>query len=110
MTEWISFILGTVMTYDRTLMHVMLLFDPIQYGRQYGRFWSWAGGSFPESGLSTEWPDQVMLMHEECLLWPIDAEYFILKFQPKMADIWQTTGFPILTIYELDHFLSGTRS
>ena len=44
-------------------------------------------GSFPESVLSTELPDLVMLMHEECLLWPIDAEYFILKFQSKMADV-----------------------
>ena len=41
MNQWISFLLGTVMTYDRILMHVILLFGPVQYGRQYGRFFLW---------------------------------------------------------------------
>ena len=94
MNEWISFILGIVMTYDRTLMHVMLLFDPIQYGCQYGRFWFCAGGSFPESVLRDEYPEVLMLMHEQCLRWAIDAEHLILKFQSKMADRWQNRGFP----------------
>ena len=29
-----------------------------------------------------------MLVHEECLLWPIDAKFFILKFSPR----WPTGG------------------
>ena len=57
MTERISFILTSVMTYARTLMHVELNFGPIQYGRQNGRFRSQTGGTFPQSDLSTESPD-----------------------------------------------------
>ena len=53
MTERISFILTSVMTYARTLMHVELNFGPIQYGRQNGRFRSQTGGTFPQSDLST---------------------------------------------------------
>ena len=98
MNEWISFILGIVMTYDRTLVHVMLLFVPIQYGCQYGRLCFFAEGFFPESVLSTEYPELDMLMHEQCLLWAIDAEHLILKFRSKMADRRQIRGFPILYI------------
>ena len=49
-------------------------------------------------------------MHEESLLWVIDAEYFILKFQSKMADRWLIRGFPILNIWEHKDFISGARS
>ena len=98
MNEWISFIFGMAMTYGRTLVHIMLRFVPIQYGCQYGRLCSFAGGSFPESVLSAESPEVVMLMHEQCLLWAIDAEHLILKCQSKMADRWQNRGFPIFKI------------
>ena len=38
MNEWISFILGTVMTYYETLMHVKKIFGLIQYGRHTADF------------------------------------------------------------------------
>ena len=57
MTKWISFILTSIMTYARTLMHVKQNYGPIQYGRQNCRFRSQTGGTFPQSDLSTEWPD-----------------------------------------------------
>ena len=38
MNEWISFILGTVMTYGRTLMHITLNFGLIQDGRQAAKY------------------------------------------------------------------------
>ena len=38
MNERISFILGTVMTHDRTMMHVKYNFGPIQYGRHTADF------------------------------------------------------------------------
>ena len=42
----------------------------------------------------------IMPMHEHCLLWPIDVHSFILKFQSKMADLREITGFPILSIWK----------
>ena len=86
------------MTYDRTLMHVILLFGLIQYGCQYGRLCFFTGVSFPESVLSTEYPDLAMLMHEQCPLWAIEAEHLVLLFQSKKADRWQIRGFPILNM------------
>merc|ERR1711893_559758 len=46
MNEWISFILGTVMTCDRTLMHVKQNFGPIQYGRHMADFGLCQDGPF----------------------------------------------------------------
>ena len=65
---------------------------------------SFAGVSFPESFLSAEYPEVVMLMHEQCFLWTIDAEYLILKFQSKMANRWQNRGFPILNLTIMTSF------
>ena len=45
-----------------------------------------------------------MPMHEQCLLWPIDVHSLILKFRSKMANLWEMTGFPILSIWR--HFCS----
>ena len=54
--------------------------------------------TFPQPDLSSELPELDMLMHEQYLLWPIDAGTPILKSRSKMADQMEITGFLILNI------------